>query len=65
MKKGDLVLLQGSIWSSYDREGELGLLLETNMMTNRSGYPDANFSRVLWQDGETRLCKSDHLHVVR
>jgi len=65
VKKGDLVLLQGSIWSSYDREGELGLLLETNMMTNRSGYPDANFSRVLWQDGETRLCKSDHLHVVR
>ena len=64
MKVGDLVLLRGSMWSSYGREGEVGLLLSTNLMTHRSGYPDAEFSQVSWNDGETSLYKSDHLEVV-
>ena len=64
MKVGDLVLLQGSIVSSYGREGEMGLVLETQLLTNRDGYPDAEFSRVIWGDGQSRLYKSDHLEVI-
>jgi|TARA_R110001583_G_scaffold144515_2_gene296457 hypothetical protein len=64
MKVGDLVLLNGSMWSSYGREGEVGLLLETKLITERSGYPDAEFSRVLWDNGESKLYKSDHLKVI-
>ena len=47
-----------------DREGEIGLLLETELMTERSGYPDAEFSRVMWKDGKVDFCKSEHLHVL-
>jgi len=65
MKAGDLVLLRGSMWSSYAHEGEVGLALETEIMTNRNGYLDAEFSRVLWgKDGEAVLCKTEHLEVV-
>jgi len=64
MKVGDLVLLRGGIWSSYGREGEVGLLLETSLLTDRSGYPDAEFSRVWWDNGESKLYKSDHLEVI-
>ena len=64
MKVGDLVKLTGAIWTSYGREGEIGLLLETKLMTQRSGYPDAEYSRVLWDNGESKVCKSDHLEVV-
>ena len=64
MKVGDLVLLRGSTWSSYGREGEVGLLLETKLMTERSGYPDKEFSRVLWDNGESKLYKTEHLEVV-
>ena len=64
MKVGDLVLLRGGVWSSYGREGEIGLLLETKLMTERSGYPDAEFSKVLWDSGESKVYKSDHLEVV-
>tara|TARA_Y100000593_G_C4262756_1_gene313116 strand:- start:481 stop:678 length:198 start_codon:yes stop_codon:yes gene_type:complete len=65
MKAGDLVLLQGTMWSSYGREGEVGLLLETKLMTERSGYPDTEFSRVLWGNGEDKLYKTEHLRVVQ
>lgn len=61
MKIGDLVRLNGTVWSSYSHEGLVGLLLETKLITARSGYPDAEFSRVLFDDGETKLVKSDHL----
>ncbi len=64
MKVGDLVILNGTQWSSYDREGEIGLLLETELMTERSGYPDAEFSRVMWKDGKVNFCKSEHLCVL-
>ena len=64
MEVGDLVKLSGSIWSSYGREGEIGLLLETSLITERSGYPDAEFSRVLWDNGDSKVYKSDHLEVV-
>ena len=65
MKVGDLVLLRGSMWSSYGRQGEVGLLLETKLMTNRNGHPDAEFSRVLWSsDSDARIYKTEHLEVV-
>ncbi len=64
MKVGDLVLLNGTMWSSYSREGEVGLLLETRLMTERSGYPDKEFSRVLWGNGESKLYKTEHLEVI-
>ena len=65
MKVGDLVHLRGTMWSSYRREGEVGMLLETKMMTNRNGNPSAEFSRVLWsKDGMPGLVKTEHLEVV-
>ena len=65
MKVGDLVLLRGTMWSSYGREGEVGLLLETKLMTNRNGHPDSEFSRVLWsKDGEADILKTEHLEVI-
>jgi hypothetical protein len=64
MKVGDLVRLNGTMWSSYGREGEVGLLLATGLMTERSGYPDAEFSRILWDNGEAKVYKTDHLELI-
>ena len=65
MRVGELVVLRGSMWTSYDHDNDIGLVLETEMMVNRSCYPDAEYSRVLWSsDGQTKLCKSDHLEVL-
>ena len=62
MKVGDLVALRGGLLSSYRREGEVGLILETTLMTNRRGYPDAEFCRILWnKDSQSGLCKTEHL----
>ena len=65
MKAGDLVLLRGGIWTSYDQEGEIGLLLETRMMEARGGFAAAEFSKVWWgKAGKIKMCKSNHLEVV-
>ena len=68
MKVGDVVRLIGAMWSSYEREGEVGLLLETSLVNNRNGYPAAEFSRVLWGTdsprGKISICKTSHLEVV-
>ncbi len=66
MKVGDLVKLKGTIWSSYSHEGEVGMLLETKVMTNRYGNDTSTeFSRVLWsKDGDVGLVKTEHLDVV-
>jgi hypothetical protein len=67
MKAGDLVRMTGAIWSSYGREGEIGLLLETRLMTNRLGNPDAEFSRVFWGESEDdldKLYKTEHLELI-
>ena len=67
MKDGDLVLLRGTMWSSYSREGEVGMLLETKTMTDfdGDGAPSAEFSRVLWsKDGMLGFVKSEHLEAV-
>ena len=64
MKAGDLVELQGTMWSSYGREGEVGILIDTKLLTNRNGYPAEEFSQVLWGDGEAKLYKTEHLEVI-
>ena len=68
VKAGDLVFLCGSILSSYScsREGQTGLVLETQVMhrTMSSGYPDAEFSLVVWNDGQWKLYKSSHLVTI-
>ena len=62
MKVGDLVLLKGTMWSSYSHEGEVGMLLETKAMAMQGG--NAEFSRVLWsKDGDVGLVKTEHLDV--
>jgi len=65
MRVGDLVTLRGGLLSSYQREGESGLILETTLITNRIGYPDAEFCRILWsKDNQTGLCKTEHLEEL-
>jgi len=65
MKAGDLILLRASMWPSYGRAGEVGLVLETKMYSPRNGHPDAEFSKVLWgADGEAKLYKTKHLELV-
>ena len=62
MKVGDLVLLRGSMWSSYGCEGEAGLLLETELVSKTTGIA---YSRVLWgTDGDVKLYKTEHLEVI-
>ena len=62
MKVGDLVLLRGSLWSSYPREGEVGIILETGIKTGHAHAGE--FSRVLWHDGTAFFHATKHLHVV-
>ncbi len=58
------MMLQGSIVSSYGREGQIGLVLDTSIHTDRHGMPEAEFSRVLWDDGQSRLYKTTHLEII-
>ena len=66
MKVGNAVKLVGAIWSSYEcRKDEIGIVLETRMMDERSGFAAAEFSKVWWgKDGQVKMYKSDHLEVV-
>jgi hypothetical protein len=64
MKVGNLVLLRGTMHSSYGRQGEIGLVIETKLMINRNGYPDAEFSRVMWSETAAKIYKTEHLEVV-
>ena len=65
MKPGDLVRLKGGLWSSYNREDQLGLVLKTTKMIGRSGYSAEEFSDVRWcSDGKITLTKTKHLKVI-
>ncbi len=65
MEAGSLVELRGSMYSSYQYQGEQGLLLEVVSMANRSGYPEAEFGRVMWfKDSVQSLIKIKHLEVI-
>lgn len=57
MRIGSLVELRGSSLSSYEREGEIGVVLSIG--------PTGSHSRVLWsEDNELGLCKTKDLKVV-
>jgi len=70
IKSGDLVKLHGSLWSSYDREGETGLVLETTLRQDPGDVwvgdiEPNNFSRILWsKDNQAGICKTTHLEVI-
>ena len=59
MKVGTLVALEGTIWSSYNREDQIGVVLEASIV-------DApELSRVWWsKDNQSKLYKTEHLVVV-
>jgi|LWDU01.1.fsa_nt_gi hypothetical protein len=64
IKVGDLVELQGSMWSSYGREDEIGMILETMIPLGPSA-DEETFSRVWWsKDSQTKLYKTEHLKVI-
>ena len=59
MKVGTLVALEGTLWSSYDREDQIGVVLETDL----ADAPE--LSRVWWsKDNQTKLYKTEHLVVI-
>jgi len=65
VKVGDLVQLLDAISSMYGQEGEVGLLLEMELMSDGSGYPDSELSRVLWnKDRQAKFYKTDHLRTL-
>ena len=64
MKVGDLVLLRGGLWSSYGREGQFGLLVETDNQDTPWVNDPTDYCRVLWHDGIERLYKTNHLEVI-
>jgi len=63
IKPGDLVKLCGSLWSSYPREGEVGIILE---MTGSSPVGTlGEYTRVLWnKDGQSGICKASDLRII-
>jgi len=61
VRVGSLVELRGSLLSSYEREGEIGVVLSTEIF----GSLTDEYSRVLWsEDNELGLCKTKDLKVV-
>ena len=65
MKVGDLVKVTGSMWSSYIREGQLGLLIEADLPGEPWEQPRNDYSRILFYDGEHSICKNEHLALVQ
>ena len=56
MKVGDLVRVAGNLWSTYSRQGEIGIVIRS-----------ADHSRgmlVLWTDGVSVFARPDHLEVL-
>ncbi len=67
MNPGDLVRLKGSTWSSYERQGEIGLVIETNISHSVQGF-DTEFSRIMWSKesvrGNISVVRTDHLEII-
>jgi hypothetical protein len=62
MKVGDLARLRGSFWSSYSREGEVGIILEFTELSLRNV---GEYAHVLWgKDGQSDICKTDDLRII-
>ena len=65
MKVGDLVKLEGTMYSSYEYQGEVGLLLEFVNLARVSGYPEAEYGKVMWaRDNNITSVKIKHLEAV-
>ena len=65
MKVGDLVKVTGSMWSSYIREGQVGLLIEVGLPSEPWKQSRNDYSRILFYDGEYSICKNEHLALVQ
>jgi len=64
MKVGDLVQLKGNMWSSYRREGEVGLVLRTREIEALNGKMQ-DFANVQWcTDANTTDVLTRDLEVV-
>ena len=65
MKPGSLVILRGSMYTSYKYHGEKGLLLEVVNHAGRAGYPEAEYGQVMWvKDNNITSVKIKHLEMV-
>jgi hypothetical protein len=63
MKVGDLARLRGSSWSSYSREGEVGIILE--LVADLAYDDNVSYARVLWsKDGQSDVCKTNDLRII-
>ena len=56
MKVGDLVQLHGSLWSSWQRQDEIGIVLR--LATREKGM------MIQWSDGPALFARPDHLEVI-
>ena len=58
MKAGSIVRLIGNTWSSYERQGEMGLLIAE--IDEQKDYGE-----VMWfQDATVGVAKLNHLEIV-
>ena len=65
MNIGDIVRYANGYWSTFGYTNELGLLIKEYNLAGMDGYPEAEYSKVLWfKDGTLKLVKSKHLEVV-
>jgi hypothetical protein len=56
VKVGDLVRVSGDLWSTYTRQGKIGLIIRE---------PTATLSMLVqWEDGVSVFGRPDHLEVI-
>ena len=65
MQVGDLVKVIGSMWSSYIREGQVGLLIEAGLPGEPWEEPQYDYSRILFFDDQDAICRNEHLTLVQ
>ena len=59
MEPGDLIRLQGTHWSSYTRQDQIGIIIQ--ILPEPGGW-----ALVLWEDGEVaKFSRPNHLKVLR
>ena len=66
MNVGDIVTLQGSMYSSYQYQGQTGLVLEKVNLAQEWGFPEALYCKIMWfKDGKVTSVKEKHLQQLR
>ena len=66
MNVGDIVTLQGSMYSSYQYQGQTGLVIEKVNLAHRSGFPEASYCKVMWfKDAKVTSVKEKHLENLK